>query len=149
MGIPNVCQGEYSDFYIYHLVVYPPYVWLITLSFMYINVQHTSSFRGGGKRDDLVDIYIHNNDTEMVNMKVYRQKRLLFLLLFSVQTRWRDIIRGQQAKLSGRAYSMEMPNVCHGEYSDFYIYHLVVYIPYVWLITLSFYVYKRAVYIVI
>ena len=62
MGMPSVCQGEYSDFYIYHLVVYLPYVWLITLSFMFMNMRHTSSFRGGrgGKRDDKVNIYLHD-----------------------------------------------------------------------------------------
>ena len=83
---------------------------------------------------------IHNKDTEMINMKVDKRKRLLFLLLFSVQIRWRefclplmmciytDSFKGQQAKLSGRTYYMEMPNVVAGEYSDFYIYHLVMYI---------------------
>jgi hypothetical protein len=34
--------------------------------------------------------YIHNKDTEMVNMKVDRQKRLLVLRLFSFQLRWRE-----------------------------------------------------------
>ena len=34
--------------------------WLITLSFMYINVRHTLSFRGCGKRDDKVNIYLHD-----------------------------------------------------------------------------------------
>ena len=60
MGMPNVCQGEYNAFYIYHLVGYLPFVWLITLSFMYINVRHTSSFRGFGKRDDKVNIYLND-----------------------------------------------------------------------------------------
>ena len=34
--------------------------------------------------------YIHNREAEMINMKVDRRKRLLFLLLFSVQIRWRE-----------------------------------------------------------
>ena len=42
-----------------------------------------------------------------------------------------DSFKGQQAKLSGGACSMGMPNVAGGEYSDFYIYHLVMYISYV------------------
>ncbi len=34
--------------------------------------------------------YIHNKDTEMINMKVDRRKRLLVLQLFSVQIWWRE-----------------------------------------------------------
>ncbi len=34
MGMPNVAIGEYSDFYIYHLVVYISYVWLISLFYV-------------------------------------------------------------------------------------------------------------------
>ena len=52
--LPNVAGGEYSDVYIYHLVMYISYVfdrWTI----LFILHHHLR----GGKRDDKVNIYIH------------------------------------------------------------------------------------------
>ena len=42
-----------------------------------------------------------------------------------------DSFKEQPSKLSGGTYPMGMRNVAGGEYSDFYIYHLVLYISYV------------------
>ncbi len=84
--------------------------------------------------------YIHNKDTEMINMKVDRQNRLLFLLLFSVQIQWREfcpspddvytLIHSRDNKLSWVVG--HIPWECWmlpgGEYSDLYISHLVLYI---------------------
>ena len=43
-----------------------------------------------------------------------------------------DSFKEQQAKLSGGTYPMGMPNVAGGgEYINFYVYHLVLYVSYV------------------
>ena len=58
--VPELGRCQLGAQHIYHLVVYLPYVLADYFVSMYINMPYTSSFRVCGKRDDKVNIYLHN-----------------------------------------------------------------------------------------
>jgi hypothetical protein len=69
-------------------------------------------------------LYIHNNDVGMINMKVYRQKRLLFLLLFSVQIRWRELCMF----LTEYIWVVDMKGIWRGKLFFIVVYACFIYI---------------------
>ena len=58
MGMAHVARVS-TVVFIYHLDMYIIHVFLHLSVFMYIYAPHTSLFRGYGKRDVKVTIYIH------------------------------------------------------------------------------------------